>query len=52
MDRIIYEIEDAARQAGEIIRMAHGGELGIENKEGKANFVTKYDRKVLSEGAR
>ena len=46
MDRIIYEIEDAARQAGEIIRMAHGGELGIENKEGKANFVTKYDRKV------
>ena len=46
MDQIIYEIEDAARQAGEIIRMAHGGELGIENKEGKANFVTKYDRKV------
>lgn len=46
MDRIIYEIEQAAREAGEIVRSAHGGELGIENKEGRVNFVTMYDRKV------
>ena len=34
MDRIIHEIEQAAREAGQIIRSAHGMELGIENKEG------------------
>ena len=46
MDRIVHEIEQAAREAGEIIRSAHGTELGIENKEGRANFVTKYDTMV------
>lgn len=46
MDRIIREIEQAAREAGGIIRFAHGGELGIENKEGRVNFVTKYDKQV------
>ena len=46
MDRIVQEIEQAAREAGEIIRSAHGTELGVENKEGRANFVTRYDTMV------
>ena len=46
MDNIVYEIELAARGAGEIVRNAHGLDLGIENKEGRANFVTKYDTMV------
>ena len=46
MDRLVHEIEQAAREAGAIIRSAHGTELGIENKEGRANFVTKYDTMV------
>lgn len=44
--RMMQEIEETARQAGRIIRSAHGSDLGIENKEGRANFVTKYDRQV------
>ena len=43
---MIQKIEEAAREAGRIILSAHGTDLGIENKEGHANFVTMYDRKV------
>ena len=46
MTDMIYKIEEAAREAGEIIRSAHGSDLHIENKEGRANFVTLYDKKV------
>ena len=46
MDRIIGEIEKAAREAGEIIRSADGSRLGLENKEGRVNFVTRYDKMV------
>ncbi|MBP3873129.1 MAG: inositol monophosphatase [Lachnospiraceae bacterium] len=46
MTDIIRQIEQAAREAGDIIRSAHGRELHIENKEGHANFVTMYDKKV------
>lgn len=43
---MIEKIERAAREAGSIILAAHGGDLHIENKEGRANFVTLYDKKV------
>ena len=43
---IIRKIEEAAREAGSIILSAHGTDLQIENKEGRANFVTMYDKKV------
>lgn len=46
MTELIYQIEQAARQAGDIIRSAHGKDLHIENKEGRANFVTMYDKMV------
>jgi fructose-1,6-bisphosphatase/inositol monophosphatase family enzyme len=43
---MIEKIERAAREAGSIILAAHGEDLHIENKEGRANFVTLYDKKV------
>ena len=46
MTELLEEIEQAAREAGDIIRSAHGADLKIENKEGRANYVTVYDRKV------
>ncbi len=46
MTQMIDQIGEAARRAGEIIRSAHGMDLGVENKEGRSNFVTKYDRMV------
>lgn len=46
MTDMIHQIEEAAREAGEIIRSAHGMDLHIENKEGRVNFVTMYDKKV------
>ena len=45
--------EKVIRACGEIIRNADRSELGIESKEGHANFVTKYDalvQKELQEG--
>lgn len=42
----IKQIEQAAREAGEIIRSAHGSDLQVQNKEGRANFVTVYDKRV------
>lgn len=46
MTEFISKIEQAARDAGDIIRSAHGTDLQIEEKEGHANFVTMYDKKV------
>ena len=59
MTDMIKKIEEIAREAGDIILSAHspasdnkaGGKTGgtnlhIENKEGHANFVTIYDKKV------
>ena len=46
MTDMIQQIEQAAREAGEIIRSAHGSDLQIENKEGRVNFVTVYDKRV------
>ena len=46
MTDIIRQIEQAGREAGDVIRSAHGRDLHIENKEGHANFVTMYDKKV------
>ncbi len=46
MTELIQKIEQAAREAGEIIRSAHGVDLHVENKEGRMNFVTLYDKKV------
>ena len=42
---LVERIAAAARQAGSIIRSA-GTQKGIEEKEGRANFVTEYDDKV------
>ena len=39
----------AVRDCAEIIITAHDIEAGIEEKEGAANFVTKYDKKVQDE---
>ena len=46
MTELMEAIAQAAREAGRIIRSAHGSDLQIENKEGRANFVTAYDKKV------
>ena len=46
MTDMIQKIEETAREAGRIILSAHGTDLHIENKEGHANFVTMYDKKV------
>lgn len=37
-------IEDAVRQAGHKMACAHVEEREIEKKEGRSNFVTRYDR--------
>lgn len=45
--------EKVIRACGEIIRTADRSELGVESKEGHANFVTRYDalvQKELQEG--
>ena len=41
--------EKVIRACGEIIRNADRNELGIESKEGHANFVTRYDALVQKE---
>ena len=41
--------EKVIRACGEIIRNADRSELGIESKEGHANFVTRYDALVQKE---
>lgn len=46
MDQILQQMEKAALRAGEIMRAAHGHDLGVKTKEGRANFVTRYDREI------
>lgn len=43
---MIEEIIKIVKDAGQIILQAHNIESGIENKAGRANFVTKYDVEV------
>ena len=45
---LIVEIEKILRQAGEIILNANYSEINANEKDGHANFVTNYDRKVQS----
>ena len=42
------EITEVVKQAGAIIRNAHDQADAVFQKEGDANFVTKYDKKVQS----
>lgn len=43
---ILEEITEIVRAAGEILTSAVSIEDGVEEKEGRANFVTAYDKKV------
>ncbi len=43
MDYNINKIAEAVREAGKIILSAHDRESSVTAKEGKKNFVTKYD---------
>ena len=45
-EKILTQIMQAARGAGEIMRNAHDAENVRHSKEGHANFVTEYDEKV------
>lgn len=48
-DRMNYDdIVDIVGKAGNIIRSAHENEMVVFNKQGDANFVTKYDKEVQS----
>ena len=40
---MINKIIETVKEAGEIILSAHNQEASITAKEGKKNFVTKYD---------
>lgn len=43
MNTLLEQIIGVARECGEIILNADRSEIGIRDKEGKANFVTEYD---------
>lgn len=43
---ILEEIIEAAKECGQIILNADRENIGIKDKEGKANFVTAYDCKI------
>ena len=43
---ILEEITEIVRAAGEILTSAVSIEDGVEEKEGRANFVTAYDKKI------
>lgn len=45
LERIVEEV----RECGKIILEADRSEVGIDEKSGRANFVTKYDKKVQNE---
>ena len=40
---MVNKITDIVKEAGKIILSAHNKENSITAKEGKKNFVTKYD---------
>lgn len=46
MKHLYESIEKSVRQAGEILLSAHVEKEEIFAKEGPANFVTVYDRKI------
>lgn len=46
MKKKLLEIEQTVRKAGEILKTAHLEKEEIFSKEGEANFVTVYDRKI------
>lgn len=43
---MIEQIKAIVRQAGQIVLKAHDIREGVESKQGRANFVTKYDVEV------
>lgn len=49
MNETIDQVIQAARECGEIILHADRSQIGIKDKEGRANFVTAYDCKVQEE---
>lgn len=46
MDDIIYKIEDIVRECGKIMLNIDYSNIGLEQKEGLGNFVTKYDKLI------
>ncbi|MCQ2421922.1 MAG: inositol monophosphatase [Lachnospiraceae bacterium] len=46
MKKLLEQIMEVARSCGAIIRDADRSQIGIKDKEGRANFVTAYDCKV------
>ncbi len=46
MDNIIKQIIDTVKQCGQLILNAERSTMEIDSKEGPANFVTEYDKKV------
>jgi myo-inositol-1(or 4)-monophosphatase len=46
MDKLLSQIEDLVRETGQILLNAKKEEKGVEEKEGRGNYVTKYDRLV------
>ena len=48
MEEIVLKIEKLIIECGDIIKEANYSDLGIENKEGISNIVTKYDKQVQS----
>ena len=45
-DRLLAQVEEVARKAGEIIQNAHPCTQDEMSKEGHANYVTRYDQEV------
>jgi myo-inositol-1(or 4)-monophosphatase len=48
MREMLREIIDIVKEAGKIILAANNIQNSVESKEGRANFVTKYDLEVQS----
>jgi len=46
MDTIIKQMIDRVKQCGQLILNAERSTMAIDSKEGPANFVTEYDKKV------
>ena len=46
---IVEKISDAVRECGQILRQAKCSEAMIDEKDGHANFVTAYDKKIQEE---
>ena len=46
MDQLVLDICRAVRACGETLLKADRSHMGIDAKEGAANFVTEYDTRV------